>query len=844
MSRSLLLALILLASTTPSLAEGPTPYSNPVLGDPRRPVADPFVLKWNGEYYLYATGDPVQAYRSTDLVHWKPLGGVLAASKDPKAWNQAELWAPEVVYREGKFYLYYTATRKSSDWKVSEAERRVGVAVAESPTGPFVDAGKPVTKTWAIDGTVFKDPDGGQEHLFYSYVDETKLRGAAIVVDRLTDFSAAAGKPALVTRGTEAWEDRDGDPSNGSVRYTNEAPVVVKRLGRYLLMYSGGAWDLSTYAVGFASSDKLPRGGLTGPGWRKPGPPFLRGTRLVEAPGHHSLVKAPNNVDDICVHHARVVPFADATDRLPFVARLYWHHDRPFMLPPTTSEQAPPDRPLFEDTFVRAAGPLGASAGWKIEGGTWAIADGQLRQNKADGTARVVARVAALQSYVFEANLRFALPGTAEGAIGVTAFEAGAENRVDVWIDAKKRALVSGGKLGGKVVPEQSTKLAGSFAPDAYHQLLITKNAGRLQVALDGVSLQARRLAMGAGGVALLTRDAKALFDGIAVTSAFEDDFRAGRETCTNLECLGWTTGDETWKLGAGQLQQTDAKAERAITTKGDLARDYEISATVRFGKSKEAGARVGVAAAATEKGDLVLASLDRAAWPQGRLHLEHIAAGKVVRDVRATLPRGFDPSVPHTLRVVKQGPGFTVFLDGKETAAARFPIAQARGGLYTAVSDASFLSVAGKRLIVPQNHVLNASFETEQWDDARARRDNPWLFEGTARPSDCCGRSGLRRLVVSGGAGRARQRVTGLPAGRYTLRAWVTTNGAVDAELAAQVPGASPVRLRSRTTGWAPINLQLQVPDNGVVDINFLGVMDRGAAAWVAADDVYLFRQ
>src|SRR6266702_1869413 len=84
-----------------------------VIGDPQHvehEIADPFVLKWNGEYYLYTSGDPITAYQSTDLIHWSAIGPVLQSSDKPEAWNQADVWAPEVVYRNGKVYMYYTAS--------------------------------------------------------------------------------------------------------------------------------------------------------------------------------------------------------------------------------------------------------------------------------------------------------------------------------------------------------------------------------------------------------------------------------------------------------------------------------------------------------------------------------------------------------------------------------------------------------------------------------------------------------------------------------------------------------------------------------------------------------------
>ncbi|RYX90460.1 hypothetical protein EON78_06960, partial [bacterium] len=308
-------------------------YNNPVIGTPQkvdREVPDPHVLKWNGEYYLYTSGDPITAYHSTDLVNWQPLGAVLSSSSNAKAWNQSDVWAPEVIYRNGKFYMYYTASKKSDDWRVGEMARRVGVAVSNSPKGPFIDSGKPVSQGWAIDGNVFKDPDGGKEYLFYSYLHEPKLPGASIVMDPMKSWNSVTGNLTTVSRGNQAWEDKDGDENNGSLRYTNEAPTVIKHHKLYYMIYSGGSWDLPSYSLAYAVTDKIKQDGLEGPGWKKVSPPILRSTPIVDGPGHNSIVKAPNNVDDINVFHARTVPFIDPWNRLPFVDRIYWNHDSIF----------------------------------------------------------------------------------------------------------------------------------------------------------------------------------------------------------------------------------------------------------------------------------------------------------------------------------------------------------------------------------------------------------------------------------------------------------------------------------------------------------------------------------
>src|SRR4030081_3169011 len=105
-----LLCLFFVWTTATTVAAEP-PYNNPVIGDPghvEHELADPFVLKWNGQYFIYFSGSPIVAYHSTDLVHWDLVGPVLQASDSAEAWNQTDVWAPEVVYRRGKFYMTYT----------------------------------------------------------------------------------------------------------------------------------------------------------------------------------------------------------------------------------------------------------------------------------------------------------------------------------------------------------------------------------------------------------------------------------------------------------------------------------------------------------------------------------------------------------------------------------------------------------------------------------------------------------------------------------------------------------------------------------------------------------------
>jgi GH43 family beta-xylosidase len=788
---------------------------NPVLSRPQG-VADPFILKYNGEYYLYATGDPILIYHSTDLVTWDEVGPAVASSKDPAAWNQADVWAPEVVYRNGRFYLYYSASKASSDWRIGEMARRVGVAVSDSPRGPFVDVGHPVTPGWGIDGHVFRDPDGGKEYLFYSYLYEPRLPGAGIVADRLLAPDRVAGEPAHVTRGSEAWEDKDGDPTNGSVRYTNEGPTVVKRDGRYFLFYSGGSWDLPTYAMGYAVSDRvLPEGGLDGPGWSKPGPPILRSTPLVQGPGHNTVTMAPNNVDYVTAYHARTVPFDSPGDRQTFVDRLYWLHDRPFLEEPTLGARPAPDRPFFADRFDRADGALGVDSQWEVRSGSWRVAGGAAR---GSGLALVGAQ--RLTHYRFEANVR-----GANG--GVAAYYRGADDRLDVWLDPARRALVSAGVLAGRRVAEVATALDADFRFDAYHQILVTRNATELRIDLDGVHSQQRAVGGGAAGVGLLTRRGSADFDGVALTAWFEDAFDGPDDS--------WTQSGGSWMVDEGALHQVAGGTGRYLALKGDPAVNYEFTASVRLRDAESTGSRVGVVAAVNPRGEMLLAGFDHTIWPFARFTVRSVSRDHEGTLASVEMPRGFDYDAYHTIRVVRQGNAFTFYLDGAETAAVRTTMSIAQPGLFTEGARAAFDDVSMKWLTVPQNFVLNGGFEAAETPSRN------WLLQGRASLNLCCGHTGTHRLLIRGADGSARQFVNVPVSGSYTLYAWVQTRGA---EAVVSVTPAGGTAREATTTGegWHRVSVDFEA-GGASSSISFSGRFGDQPDAFVAVDDVYLFR-
>ncbi|GAA4046071.1 family 43 glycosylhydrolase [Streptomyces shaanxiensis] len=238
--------------------------------------ADPDVHYLNGEYWIYPTTDGFQgwsgtrfkAYSSKDLVHWKDHGVILDLGPDV-SWADKYAWAPAIAERDGKYYFYFCA------------EQQIGVAVADSPAGPFKDAlGKPLVAkggAWSgqmIDPAVYTDDDG-TSYLYWG-------NGHGYVVplnDDMVSFDAS--------------KVRDITPDN-----FREGSFVIKRKGTYYFMWSEDDTRSENYHVAYA----------TGPS--PLGPWTKRGTILQKRPeygilatGHHSVVNTPGTDDWYIVYH-------------------------------------------------------------------------------------------------------------------------------------------------------------------------------------------------------------------------------------------------------------------------------------------------------------------------------------------------------------------------------------------------------------------------------------------------------------------------------------------------------------------------------------------------------------
>jgi beta-xylosidase len=327
-----------------------TTYKNPL------PVVfgDPYVLYVKGDkYYLYGTGgarNGFAAYSSIDLVHWKPEGQVWFAnnkngwSDSTAGWDGA-YWAPEVYEVRGKFYMFYSA-----QWKVNPAKEfenfRIGVAVADKPTGPFIDINnKPVFDPGypIIDANVLFDKEGTL-YLYYSraaykhpvkseVADWAKSKGWfneieeswVYGVELKPDFSGVIGEPVLLLRPPVTMKDKQAEWESRSVtsrevnRRWTEGSVTFRKGDIYYIMYSANYFGGKNYAVGYATS-KSP----LGPFKKSDDNPILGKNvdkgGIVTGTGHNSITYSPDGKEMFCVYHGRTTATGD--DRVVFVDRM------------------------------------------------------------------------------------------------------------------------------------------------------------------------------------------------------------------------------------------------------------------------------------------------------------------------------------------------------------------------------------------------------------------------------------------------------------------------------------------------------------------------------------------
>jgi len=192
-------------------------------------TADPTARVFNGKVYLYPSHDILarkghgrigwfcmedyHVFSSADLTHWADHGVIV--SQDQTPWVKPDsysMWAPDCIYRNGKYYFYFPSLRRDTG---SGRGFAIGVAISDDPAGPFIPQDEPIKGVHGIDPNVFIDKDG-QAYLYWA---QGNIYAARLKANMLE----LASEPIIV--------------QNLPAKGLKEGPFLFERHGIYYLTY-------------------------------------------------------------------------------------------------------------------------------------------------------------------------------------------------------------------------------------------------------------------------------------------------------------------------------------------------------------------------------------------------------------------------------------------------------------------------------------------------------------------------------------------------------------------------------------------------------------------------------
>jgi arabinan endo-1,5-alpha-L-arabinosidase len=271
-------------------------------------VHDPVMIRQDGTYYIFCTGNGISMFSSPDMVNWKQEKSVFAAAPE---WVIKELprfrlsmWAPDISYYKGNYYLFYSVSAFGRNTSC------IGLAMnktlhTESPDYKWVDLGCVIQSIPGRDNWNAIDPNLIIDDAGVPWLDFGSFWGGMKLVKLKDDLTGIVTDPqewyTLARRSRDPYTD---DRSAGAAQI--EAPFIFKKGSFYYLFVS---WDKccsgikSTYKVAVGRSVKV-----TGPYFAKDSVDMAKGGGTIVVQG---------DADYPGVGHQAVVSF-DGTDYLVY----------------------------------------------------------------------------------------------------------------------------------------------------------------------------------------------------------------------------------------------------------------------------------------------------------------------------------------------------------------------------------------------------------------------------------------------------------------------------------------------------------------------------------------------
>ncbi|MGP3982395.1 family 43 glycosylhydrolase [Streptomyces sp. KR80] len=288
--------------------------------------ADPHIYKHtDGYYYFTAT---VPAYDKIVMRRATTLQG-LSTAPETTIWTKhasgemgAHIWAPEIHFIGGKWYVYFAAGASNDIWKIRMYV--LETSAANPLTGPWTEKGRVATPldSFSLDATTFVH--NGSRYLSWAQSDPAVGSGTNLYLAKMSNPWTISGRPVMISKPTHAWETVG--------HRVNEGPAVIQRNGKVFMTFSASATD-SNYCLGLLTASAT--ADLLNPAsWSKNPEPVLKSNRATSqyGPGHNSFTVSEDGKSDILVYHDRNYkditgdPLNDPNRRTRY-QKLYWNAD-------------------------------------------------------------------------------------------------------------------------------------------------------------------------------------------------------------------------------------------------------------------------------------------------------------------------------------------------------------------------------------------------------------------------------------------------------------------------------------------------------------------------------------
>ena len=303
--------------TTPP-ASSATTFTNPLL----QSGPDPWIVQKDSlYYYTHTLGNRIAIWKTPKVSELKSASQQTVWTAPSTGSNSKNVWAPELHFLNGKWYLYYTAgaTTNLSTQRLFVIEN----ASADPLSANWVEKGQignPAEDFFSIDATVFTY--NGNDYLIWSGHESATDNTQRLYIARMLNPWTLATPRSLISSPEFSWEKAGEPPA------VNEGPVILKSAaGKIFLIYSASGCWTDDYSLGMLTL-KDSGDPLVAADWTKtPTPVFSKNVSgSVFGPGHNSFFKSKDGTEDWILYHANSASGRGCTDaRAPRMQEFTWN---------------------------------------------------------------------------------------------------------------------------------------------------------------------------------------------------------------------------------------------------------------------------------------------------------------------------------------------------------------------------------------------------------------------------------------------------------------------------------------------------------------------------------------